>query len=64
MTDRETLAVIVEGDLLREITALAKARGLSKHEIARVCLGLGLEAMAAARSVGGEQLSLVRRGSP
>ncbi len=52
MSTRETLALPVDADLVRELDAIAKALGVSRHEAARVALSLGVEAMRQPKGAG------------
>jgi predicted transcriptional regulator len=42
-TVRESLWIALDGDLVRALDDLAKAKGITRHEAARVALRLGLE---------------------
>ena len=43
MSVRESIAIGLDADLVRELDACAKARGVTRHEAARICLRLGIE---------------------
>jgi metal-responsive CopG/Arc/MetJ family transcriptional regulator len=40
---RETIGLQIDEELLRQIDALAAAKGITRHEAARVALRLGIE---------------------
>jgi predicted transcriptional regulator len=46
---RESLWLHIPDDLLGQLDALAKARGVTRHDIARLALRLGTEAMRGVR---------------
>jgi hypothetical protein len=59
MSVRESIALAVDDSLLRELDSIAKARGITRHEAARICLRLGVE--LAQRRLGPAQLDLIGR---
>jgi metal-responsive CopG/Arc/MetJ family transcriptional regulator len=40
---RESLWIALDEELVRELDALAKAKGITRHEAARIVLRLGVE---------------------
>ncbi len=43
MSIRESLSIPLDDDLVRFLDAMAKAKGVSRHEAARIVLRLGVE---------------------
>lgn len=43
MTVRESLWIGIDDELLRELDAIAAAKGITRHEAARVAIRLGVE---------------------
>jgi predicted transcriptional regulator len=54
---RESIWVALDEDLVRALDELAKRRGVTRHEIARIALRLGADEIRRARAAT-EQLSL------
>jgi hypothetical protein len=59
---REMIAIAVDEALLRELDAIARSMGVSRHDACRVCLKLGVEHVRgpAQLEIGG----VVTRGGP
>jgi predicted transcriptional regulator len=49
---RESILIPVDVDLLRQLDALALASGSTRHDLARVAIGLGIEIMRQPRGAG------------
>jgi hypothetical protein len=63
MTVRESLWLHVDEELLRNLDGLAARQGVTRHELARIAMRLGVEQMMRRRREDGAQLPL-DRGAP
>jgi metal-responsive CopG/Arc/MetJ family transcriptional regulator len=52
VSTRESLWLHVDEELLRQLDALAASKGVTRHELARIAMRLGVEAMRPRRRDG------------
>ena len=62
MSVRESIAIGLDADVLRELDALARVAGGSRHDVVRVALKVGLALLRREREGATDQLTLPPTG--